>query len=59
LLLYGAADLFNPLARIRLDYLKNKSGRIWHCRVPQSQVGVALNYAYSVEGPRRRNGRSL
>ncbi|HEY2106491.1 MAG TPA: hypothetical protein VGH29_11935, partial [Candidatus Binataceae bacterium] len=41
LLLYGADDLFNPLVRVALDYLKNKSGRIWHCRIPQSQIGAA------------------
>ncbi len=50
LLLYGG-DLFNPAARIALDYLRNKSGRVWHCRVPQSQIGAARYYAYSVEGP--------
>jgi isoamylase len=49
LLLY-ADDLFNPVARIAFDYLKNKSGRVWHCRVPQSQIGAARYYAYSVEG---------
>jgi isoamylase len=51
LLLYSAQDLFNPLARIALNYLKNKSGRIWHCRVPQSQIGAARYYAYSIDGP--------
>ncbi len=51
LLLYGPDDLFNPLARISLDYLKHKSGRIWHCRVPQTQIGGARYYAYSIEGP--------
>jgi isoamylase len=51
LLFYGAEDLFNPLARIALDYLKNKSGRIWHCRVPASQIAGARYYAYSVDGP--------
>ena len=51
LLFYGADDLFNPIARVALDYLKNKSRRIWHCRIPQSQLGAALYYAYSIEGP--------
>lgn len=51
LLFYSEDDLFNPLARIALDYLKNKSGRIWHCRVPISQVTNARYYAYSVDGP--------
>ncbi len=51
LLFYGADNLFNPLARIALDYLKNKSGRIWHCRVPASAIDGARYYAYSVDGP--------
>jgi glycogen operon protein len=51
LLLYGADDLFNPSARIAFDYLKNKSGRIWHCRVPAAEIGAARYYAYSVDGP--------
>ena len=51
LLLYGPDDLFNPLARFALDYLRNKSGRIWHCRIPQSQIGAARYYAYSIDGP--------
>ena len=36
---------------MRFDYLKNKSGRIWHCRVPLSQIANARYYAYSVDGP--------
>ncbi len=51
LLLYGERDLFNPQARVAFDYLKNKSGRIWHCRVPLSQITNARYYAYSVDGP--------
>jgi isoamylase len=51
LLLYGDNDLFNPLARIALDYLKNKSGRVWHCRVPAGEIAGARYYAYSVDGP--------
>jgi glycogen operon protein len=51
LLLYGGEDLFNPVVRVALNYLKNKSGRIWHCRLPQSQAGSARYYAYSIEGP--------
>jgi isoamylase len=43
--------LVQSATRVTLDYLKNKSGRIWHCRIPQSQVGAARYYAYSVEGP--------
>lgn len=50
LLLYSAADLVNPLLAYRFDFLRNKSGRIWHCRIPLSQIGDAGYYAYSVSG---------
>ena len=33
LLLYSSADLVNPLLTFRFDFLRNKSGRIWHCRI--------------------------
>jgi len=51
LLLYGADDFVEPLRRIRLDHLVNKSGRVWHCWVPEDAVPGACYYAYSVEGP--------
>src|SRR5271155_1390573 len=51
LLLYSATDLVNPLVAFRFDYLRNKSGRIWHCRMPISEIGEARYYAYSVSGP--------
>ncbi len=50
LLLYTPADLVNPLLRLQLDFLHNKSGRIWHCRVPLTKIGQARYYAYSVSG---------
>jgi isoamylase len=50
LLLYSPADLVNPLLRLQLDFLHNKSGRIWHCRVPVTKLGDARYYAYSVSG---------
>ena len=50
LLLYSPADLVNPLLRLQLDFLHNKSGRIWHCRVPVTKIGDARYYAYSVSG---------
>ena len=49
LLLY-AADLANPWLSYRFDFLRNKSGRIWHCRIPLSELGEARYYAYSVSG---------
>src|SRR5215469_3946131 len=50
LLLYAPADLANPWLSYRLDFLRNKSGRIWHCRIPLSEIGEARYYAYSVSG---------
>ena len=50
LLLYSSSDLVNPLLAFPLDFLRNKSGRIWHCRFPITQIGEARYYAYSVSG---------
>ena len=50
LLLYSSTDLVNPLLTYRFDFLRNKSGRIWHCRVPLSRIGGCAYYAYSVSG---------
>jgi isoamylase len=50
LLLYTSADLVNPLLTVRFDFLRNKSGRIWHCRVPIGEIRDARYYAYSVSG---------
>ena len=50
LLFYSCADLLNPLLTFRFDFLRNKSGRIWHCRIPIAKIGEACYYAYSVSG---------
>jgi isoamylase len=50
LLLYAATDLVNPVLAYRFDFLRNKSGRIWHCRIPISEIGGARYYGYSVSG---------
>ena len=50
LLLYSAADLVDPLLAYRFDFLRNKSGRVWHCRIPAAEIGDAEYYAYSVSG---------
>jgi glycogen operon protein len=41
LLLFSAADLVNPGHTFRFDFLRNKSGRIWHCRIPITDMGEA------------------
>jgi len=50
LLLYSPKDLVNPLLEYRFDFLHNKSGQIWHCRIPVAEISDARYYAYSVSG---------
>ena len=52
LLLYSAQDLVEPILKFQFDFLRNKSGRIWHCRIPLNQICNARYYAYSVSGPK-------
>lgn len=56
LVLYAESDIVNPALAYRFDYLKNKTGRIWHCRMPLVSMKGASHYAYSVGGP-KPNGR--
>ena len=56
LLLYTADDVREPLLRHTMDYLRNKSGRIWHCRIPHSAAPQARYYAYMVSGPQADGG---
>src|SRR5574340_237296 len=53
--LFRQDDVINPTLTYRFDYLRNKSGRIWHCRVPKSAGNGATLYAYMVDGPRSVN----
>jgi glycogen operon protein len=52
LLIYGRDDCAVPLYRFPLNHLVNKSGRVWHCWVPEASVPGACYYAYTVDGPR-------
>jgi isoamylase len=56
LLLYGADDFAEPRLRHTMDYLHNKSGRIWHCRIPERAARDARYYAYRVSGPQSDGG---
>ncbi|GAA4456983.1 isoamylase [Novipirellula rosea] len=51
LLLFSASDVVHPVFEYTLDYLKNKSGPVWHCRVSKSDAADAIYYAYRVDGP--------
>ncbi|MDR4505453.1 MAG: isoamylase [Candidatus Scalindua sp.] len=56
LLLYSQTDFVNPLLEYSLDYLKNKSGPIWHCRISGEAAQEAWYYAYRVDGPAPQAG---
>jgi glycogen operon protein len=51
LLLYAPDDPLLPIVQVPLNYLINKSGRVWHCRLPAATVNQAAFYAYRVDGP--------
>ncbi len=51
LLLYRPDDFVNPVGTHQFHYLENKTGRVWHIRVPRSQMQDAKYYAYSIDGP--------
>jgi isoamylase len=50
LFLYSASDLAKPVLTFQFDPIRNKSGRIWHCRIQFDQMGDARYYGYSVSG---------
>ncbi len=51
LLLFADTDYSKPSFTFEFDYLRNKSGPVWHCRISVVQVGDAQYYGYSVGGP--------
>ncbi len=51
LLIYSIDDPLNPLLSRTLSSQTHKSGPIWHCRIPESDIPGAEFYAYRVEGP--------
>ncbi len=51
LLLYSASEIATPVFEYPLNPLRNKSGRIWHCRIRKRAVQDATYYAYAVDGP--------
>jgi methionyl-tRNA formyltransferase len=56
LLLYAEDDVETPVLVYPFHHLRNKSGRIWHCRIPRARMGGAKYYAYRVDGP-KTNGQ--
>jgi glycogen operon protein len=51
LLLYQESDVTTPLLTHKFDYLRNKTGRVWHCIVSGVAMQNVRYYAYSVDGP--------
>jgi isoamylase len=50
LVLYGADDWETPLATFQFDVIRNRTGRIWHCRLPSHGLERARYYAYQIGG---------
>ena len=50
LLFYAPPELVVPAFVYRFDFLRNKSGHVWHCRIPIADIGECRYYAYSVAG---------
>ena len=50
-LLYQPDDLIHPITAYHFDKLINKTGRIWHARIPKTEMLEARYYAYSIDGP--------
>ncbi|MGB7346958.1 MAG: isoamylase [Pirellulaceae bacterium] len=51
LLVFSDTDLQTPLFQFEFDYLRNKSGSVWHCRVETDLVSGAAYYGYQIDGP--------
>ena len=51
LLLYDARDVTTALCVLPFAFPRNKTGRVWHMRVPADVMGDARYYAYQVDGP--------
>jgi isoamylase len=50
LLFYAPPEVVVPAFVYRFDFLRNKSGHVWHCRIPIADIGECRYYAYSVAG---------
>jgi glycogen operon protein len=51
LLFYGD-DTSTPVFTYSFDYLANKSGHVWHCRLSRHLLQGAQYYGYRMDGPR-------
>ncbi len=49
--LFHKNDTQTPIYSYTFNPLRNKSGRVWHCRLPAAIADGAHYYAYQVDGP--------
>ena len=59
LMLFTPDDPVHPSFTFVFDFLRNKSGPVWHCRIPAATIGSARYYAYSAAGPDSEGVRSF
>src|SRR5262245_7420633 len=50
LLCYAENDPVKPIFEFRCQHPAYKTGSIWHCRIPASELRAATLYAYRVKG---------
>jgi len=51
LLCYTEKDPARPVFKFRFQHPVYKTGSIWHCRIPTSELRGATLYGYRIEGP--------
>jgi len=51
LLLFSETDLLEPVFQFEFDFLRNKSGAVWHCRLDSEAIQTAAYYGYQIDGP--------
>lgn len=51
LLLYAEEDVVRPILEYPFNPLINKSGRVWHCRIPAAAMKGSRYYGYHISGP--------
>jgi isoamylase len=51
LLCYVEEDPVSPVFEFRFQHPAHKTGNVWHCRIPASELRGATLYAYQVDGP--------
>ncbi len=49
-LLYEPSDIGQPVFSYEFEHLRNKTGPVWHARIPRKRAKNARYYAYSMDG---------